>query len=227
MKDYEFEPQPGLPEPLPKGEHVLWQGAPRWRALVAHVLPIRLIAAYFSLLAIWRGVEDAAGGASLSATAAHAFPILLVGLVPIALMVIYAWFAARSTLYTITDKRVVMRFGLALPIVLNLPFTKIKSAAVAAHSDGTGDIPLAPHTGENAGAPVSYLLVWPHIRPMKFARPEPMLRCIPDPGRVAQLLADALANANAQTPRAPLSIAVSAARGEKSVPASAASATAM
>ena len=31
--DYEFEPVPGLPEELPPGEMLLWQGAPDWKTI--------------------------------------------------------------------------------------------------------------------------------------------------------------------------------------------------
>ena len=30
--EHEFEAQPGLPEKLPRGEVILWQGAPNWKA---------------------------------------------------------------------------------------------------------------------------------------------------------------------------------------------------
>jgi len=156
--------------------------------------------AYFAALSTWRIADDMAAGASFAAAASHIVPILTLGLVPVTLAVLYAWFAARSTLYTITTKRVVMRSGVALPIVLNLPFSKIASAAVAAHSDGTGDIPLAPVPGPASGAGVSTLLLWPHLRPWRFVRPEPMLRALREPDRVARILADALAQAHAQVP---------------------------
>ena len=33
MTEYEAEPIRGLPGLLPKGEHIVWQGAPQWQAL--------------------------------------------------------------------------------------------------------------------------------------------------------------------------------------------------
>ena len=32
-RDFNFEPQPGLPAPLPQGEDLLWQGSPDARLL--------------------------------------------------------------------------------------------------------------------------------------------------------------------------------------------------
>ena len=52
--DFAFEPQRGLPERLPAGEHILWQGSPQpWRIAV-EALSIKWIAGYFVLLAVWR-----------------------------------------------------------------------------------------------------------------------------------------------------------------------------
>ena len=35
--EHEFEAALGLPEPLPAGETILWQGAPSWTAMAKHV----------------------------------------------------------------------------------------------------------------------------------------------------------------------------------------------
>ena len=201
MKEYEYEPEPGLPEPLPTGETIVWQGAPSWYALLIHTLHIRWILAYFALLGTWRCVDDIGAGSAVTDAFVSGLLVMLVGLVPTGILAGYAWLTARTTLYTVTTKRVVMRFGLALPVVLNLPFGKIATADLACHGDGTGDIPLSPVKGPDAGAPVSYLFVWPHVRPWQISHPQPMLRCIQEPERVAGLLAAAL-RASGPSPRA-------------------------
>jgi len=33
LGEYEYEPVPGLPQRLPQGERILWQGAPDWQTL--------------------------------------------------------------------------------------------------------------------------------------------------------------------------------------------------
>jgi len=52
--DFNFEPVRGLPEKLPEGEHILWQGAPDVRALAREALGVRWVAGYFAILTIWR-----------------------------------------------------------------------------------------------------------------------------------------------------------------------------
>jgi hypothetical protein len=47
---------------------------------------------------------------------------------------------------------------------------------------------------------LAFLLLWPHVRPWKLTRVEPMLRCVPDARNVAGLVAKALRAASPQTP---------------------------
>jgi hypothetical protein len=78
---------------------------------------------------------------------------------------------------------------------LNLPFNMIENADVKLFRDGSGDIPLLL-----AGATkVGYVTLWPHARPWRTRRVQPMLRSVPDAARVAQLLARALAASAGQT----------------------------
>jgi hypothetical protein len=84
-----------------------------------------------------------------------------------------------------------MRFGIALSMTVNLPYTLVASAAAKLHADGSGDLSLAllkPHR-------VSYIFFWPHARPWHLLRPQPTLRGIADAGAVAQILGRALAGA--------------------------------
>ncbi|MFX5358882.1 hypothetical protein ABTD15_19355, partial [Acinetobacter baumannii] len=54
-----------------------------------------------------------------------------------------------------------------------------------------GDLPLAVG-GERR---LAFLLLWPHVRPWRITKVEPMLRCVPEAGEVAMLLANALKSA--------------------------------
>jgi len=57
------------------------------------------------------------------------------------------------------------------------------------HAGGSGDIPLQLMSGER----MALFMVWPHARPWRITRPEPMLRCIPRVDQAAGVLARALA----------------------------------
>jgi hypothetical protein len=196
--EHDSEPVPGLPAPLPAGETIIWQGAPRFSGLARRALHLRWLSVYFALLALWRGTALYAEGLGAAGIAQGAAMILVIGAVPLALLALYGWASARSTLYTITSRRVVIRTGVALPMTVNIPFALIGSAGVAPHADGTGDIALqimAPHR-------VSWVALWPYTRSWQFSRPQPTLRAVTDPQAVAQMLGRALSAAAAMPVRA-------------------------
>jgi Bacterial PH domain len=177
--EYEIEPIRGLPGNLPEGEHILWQGAPSWKRLARDAFKTRWVAGYFAVLLLWAAIDGNAAGFAMT---------LLVGIAGLGLLHLLAWLAARATVYTITNRRLVFRFGIALPKCVNLPMSAIASAGLKRNGDGTGDIPLAL-SGEHR---LGYAQFWPHARPWKLAKPEPMLRALPDATSVAALLSEAL-----------------------------------
>jgi hypothetical protein len=143
IREHENEPAPGLPERLPAGEKVLWQGAPRWRPLARRAFHVRAIALYFLALAAWGAASAAAEGATAGTLALDALWLALVASVPIGTLLVVSVLAARTTLYTVTDRRVVMRVGVALPTAVNVPLAAVQSAGLRRCRDGTGDIALA------------------------------------------------------------------------------------
>jgi hypothetical protein len=198
--EYDVEPVAGLPALPPRGEHVLWRGAPDARSVALRALHVRGIAIYFGVLATWRVIGIVYDGGSLSdATAAVAtFAVLAAG--ALSLLALIAWGVARTTVYTITNRRVVMRIGIALPVTFNLPYAQIDGAALRPYEDGTGDIPLQLREGTR----LAYFVLWPHARPWHFARPEPMLRSVRDAAATAQLLSEALAASQAGLQSSPV-----------------------
>lgn len=184
--DFATEPVEGLPERPPAHELILWQGKPRAFALARDALALWWVAGYFTLLAVWRvGVSSA--DMPFAQALPLGIPFLILGL--LACLVLYgiAWVLARTTVYTVTTARVAMRVGAALTVTLNLPFSRIASADLATHGDGTGSIVF-----ETAGdTRLSYLVLWPHVRPWRFRKTQPALRSVPDAARVAELIAEA------------------------------------
>ena len=187
--EHEFEAAHGLPEPLPKGERILWQGAPDFVNLAIRVFHLRKVAIYFAVLVAARGIFLASSGAD-------AMTILVGSLIPAALaltalaaLAILAWLTARTTAYTLTDKRIVMRIGIVLTLTFNLPLKRIQTAGLQLDARGSGDIPLALSGGDRIG----WLNLWPHVRAWRVANPEPMLRCVPNAEAVAITLQKAWA----------------------------------
>jgi hypothetical protein len=193
-EEFDTEPVRGLPESPPEDERILWQGAPAWRPLAWRAFGVRLVVLYFAAMAAWRAADMWAGGAAAGEIAAGVLSLLAMGAAAVGVLALMAFVTARNTVYTITTRRVAMRIGVALTVTLNLPFRWIGTAALRTNRDGSGTIALAL-LGEDR---LAYLMLWPHARPWKMARAQPALREIPNAGAVAELLARALREAQAE-----------------------------
>lgn len=187
VHEHEFEAAPGLPEPLPRGEQLLWQGSPDGRRLTFDALHWRALAAYFVLLLGWQaGGALLAGGGTAGALRAALLGLPL-ALLALGLLALVGGLMARSAVYTITDRRVVMRIGIVLTVTFNLPFAQIAAAELRLRSGGVGDIALTLKGGQR----IAWLHLWPHVRPWRVKHTQPMLRAVPDAARVGALLAQA------------------------------------
>ena len=185
-------PLPGsLPGPLPVGERLLWQGQPNWRAVALRVMHVRKLAIYFAAILAWYVASRLASGMPGGAVAIGTAELTGVALVPLALLTGYAWAVGWTTVYTITNRRVLIKFGVGLSMTINLPYARIDGAALRQGPDGIGDIALTIAPGQ----PVSYVILWPHVRSWHLGRTQPALRSVPDAARVAQVLGRALAAA--------------------------------
>lgn len=178
ISEHDIEPVPGLPGRLPPGETMLWQGAPDWRRLAISAFHVRIVGLYFLGLSAFGLLQGSWMGTAIT---------LVAGAACIGLLLLGAWGVARTTLYTITSRRVVLRIGIALPKCINLPLSLIESADLALRPDGTGDLALTVTGTQRVG----YLALWPHARPWRLAVPHPMLRGLADAQSVAATLARA------------------------------------
>ena len=186
--EHEFEAEYGLPEPLPRGERLLWQGSPHGPTLALEALHWRKLAIYFAILLAWRAENVMAGGGSVRQAAVAAAWLLPLAGFAIGIALTLATLIRRTTVYTLTDRRVVMRIGIVLTMTLNLPHRQIDGAALHAGRGGHGDIALRLLPGVRIG----YVHLWPHARPWQVRWPQPMLRAVPQAAEVARLLVGAL-----------------------------------
>jgi hypothetical protein len=183
--DLEMEPVPGLPAELPAGERLVWQGRPSWRALARQTFKIRLFAVYFAVLVVFRAQSVLAQGGGLVVPVLLA---LLLGGACLGILALFAWLQARATVYTLTTRRIVMRFGVTLPVSWNLPFKRIAAAEVSVRSASDGDVAFEIARPDK----IAWLHLWPHVKPGTLRRPRPAFRAIADADGVARLVASAV-----------------------------------
>ena len=106
------------------------------------------------------------------------------GMVAIFILLAISFLISSTTLYSITDKRLVMRIGIVLNLSLNIPFSKIETAELKANPDKSGDISLNLVPDNK----IAYLHLWPHCRPWFFSSPRPRLSCLKDVEVIASCL---------------------------------------
>eukprot|EP01031_Cornospumella_fuschlensis_P046494 gene46494-56932_t len=100
------------------------------------------LALYFALMVTWSISTAAASGGSLGEMALASGTSLGLALLCLAVLAVIGRALAKAAVYTITNRRVVLRVGVALPMTMNIPLGKIANAALKTYRDGSGDIPL-------------------------------------------------------------------------------------
>jgi hypothetical protein len=178
--DNEFEAQYGLPENLPEDEKILWQGSPNFALLINKVFLFKIITIYFIFLLVFTLYSDFQNVGQIEALTNLLTNILLSGF-SLAALALLAYLTCSTTVYTLTNKRVVMRIGIVLTLTFNIPFKQILAADYKKHSHGSGDISfrIDPSTK------IAFIHLWPHCRFKSFAHPEPAMKCIENADDVA------------------------------------------
>lgn len=177
----------GVSEPLPPGERVLWEGAPDAPALARHLFFVRPLSAYLAAMVAWWVWVNRAETATSQFWATLGIELALV-----AGVIVSAWWMAqaiaRGTTYAITDRRIVMRFGLIFPLTINIPLTYVQGASARRFSDRTGQIAVDLGTKES----FAWIVLFPHVRPGTLRYPQPLLRGLRDVTKVGEVLREAV-----------------------------------
>ena len=185
------DPIHALPGPLPPGETLLWSGKPTTWALARHVYHVHAVLIYFALLAVYAvGVALADGAAWQTALMGVAAPLPL-ALPTLGLLAAASYLTARTTTYHVTERRIILQVGVGITKTVNIPLGRVLHVEVRDYADGSRDIALTlGGTGK-----IAYAALWPHVRPWRFSKPQPMLRGLASTDQVERVLGDALMRA--------------------------------
>ncbi len=192
MNEYEYEPVRGLPEELPEGEEVVWRGEPTWRGLARRVFHVHALALYFAAIISAHAVYQWLQGAEVAALLGSVAWQLGLTCVALGILSLMAFAYARSTVYTVTTRRLVIRGGVAVPMMINIPWESVQSASLRQCRDGTGDIAFQMISGTR----MAHWALWPNVRPWHLSKVQPMLRGIEEPDAVARALARTVTGEN-------------------------------
>lgn len=183
--EHDFEPVHGLPAELPDDEHIVWQGHPETRSIMRFIMRGRWIAGYLAILILWTLITGYYDGRSLGAILFSGAAVTILSAIVVTLMELFSWGVRKTTVYTVTNKRIVMRIGVALSVTYNIPFKQITGAEMLRNDDGTGNIALTLTKASG----LSWFAMWPHVRGSIFAPVTPRLTGLKDVEAVASDIA--------------------------------------
>ena len=191
VSEYEDEPVRGLPGYLPSDETLIWQGEPDFKVMARRVFHVRNIAIYFALfIAVHLGVQ-AMGSSSLTEVILGSTWMIGLGLLAVGILALLALAYARTTVYTLTNKRLVLRFGVAMPMMVNIPLSIVTAADMRRFPDGSGDIVLSLDQKKR----LSYMMLWPNVRSWHMNPTQPALRSVANVEELAASLASVVSSA--------------------------------
>ena len=96
--------------------------------LSVHLCHVRSITIYFTVLMLWRIAVSYSDGKPIGdALEIDVWLAALLGIV-MAIALTFAFLVARTTIYTVTTRRVALRYGIAFTKAVNVPLRLIKSA---------------------------------------------------------------------------------------------------
>ena len=141
---------------------MLWQAQPSYSTYSRHVFHFHKLAIYFGVVLGWQIAYQLTQGVDLLTVLQHHTFTALLAVFVLGAALVFAHLYSSTTVYTITNKRIVIRFGIAITMTVNLPFKCIKAASVKSYRDRSGHIPLELTASADR---VSYFVMWPCVRP--------------------------------------------------------------
>ena len=178
-----FEAPNNILDAIPNGESILWKGRPSLWGFSWNLFGLKWITLYLGILSI---VSVARFFASDFYTAFYVdfLPFFLSGIFASIILIGLAATQTYSTVYIITENRVIIKTGAALSFLISMPFKKIKEVNLQKRGASIGTISFELLSEKR----VPYISCWPSVRPWKFKRTQPAFSCIGSVDEVATIL---------------------------------------
>jgi hypothetical protein len=178
-----FEAPKNILDAIPDGESILWKGKPSLWGFSWNLFGLKWITFYLSILSI---VSIARFFASDFHTAFYIdfLPFFLSGIFASIILIGLAAIQAYSTVYIITENRVIIKTGAALSFLISMPFKKIKEVNLQKRGASIGTISFELFSKKR----VPYISCWPSVRPWKFKKTQPAFSCVRSVDEVATIL---------------------------------------
>lgn len=162
-----------------ENEQILWRGKPQFWGLAATAFHTRSIAIYFALLTVISGVLYGLGSG---------VTIAVMGVGALLILHVLAFLYSKNSHYVLTNERLLILTGLTVEKRISVPLSQVGAAHLKLRGQDVGTIALEI-LGERQ---IGYLVLWPHARPLRFNKPQPLIRVVKDAPEVARLLTQAV-----------------------------------
>jgi len=163
-----------------ENEEILWRGRPQFSGLAITAFHTKWIALYFAGLAGFSGWSYGLGSG---------LTLAVMGLGLLAILYVLAYLYSKNSHYVLTNERLLILTGLAVEKRVSIPLSSVGAAHLKMRSGDVGTIALQI-SGERQ---LGYLVLWPHVRPFRFNRTQPLIRVVENAPEVARLLTEAVA----------------------------------
>jgi hypothetical protein len=189
--DYKTEAPPpsDVLSSIPEGENIIWSGKPDFKSITLRAFGLKYLLFYLLISFVFFSIRSGIIVEPIKLITSFV-PYLLSGILICCIVSLFSYFQVRNTVYVVTDKRVVIKTGVALIFMLNVPFEKISEINRQILGDGSGNISFKLISGKR----VPFFASWPSVRPWYFSNPEPTFRYVADADLVATDISRAAAS---------------------------------
>ena len=178
-----FEVHKNILDAIPEGESILWKGKPSFWGFSWYFFGLKLLAFYLIILSVVF-VARLTVTDFFTAFVVDFLPFLLSGILTSCILMALAKIQSQSSVYIITENRVIIKSGAALSFLISMPFKKIKAVNLQKRKGSLGTISFELNSGKR----VPYISCWPSVRPWRFKNTEPAFSCIENVDEVATIL---------------------------------------
>ena len=168
---------------IPNKEKIHWIGKPSWASFGYQVFGIKYLIFYFILSALY-AVSQVDPVFTFFAFLVNFIPFLMSGVFAACILFVLAYLTASHTHYVITEKRIVIRTGVALVFLLNVPIKNIISIDKQRLAGGRGNLSFTAKSKKR----IPFVSCWPSVKSGSFIEPIPAFRSISNIEEIGMLV---------------------------------------
>ena len=142
-----LEAHKNILDAIPEGESILWKGKPSFWGFSWYFFGLKLLAFYSIILSVVFAARLTVTD-FYTAFAVDFLPFLSSGILASFILMALAGIQSQSSVYIITENRVIIKSGAALSFLISVPFKKIKAVNLQKRKGSLGTISFELSSGK-------------------------------------------------------------------------------